>query len=149
MTIDGQVTRIDFYTGASDKVGVACRIAAKAMSQKLRVLILAADEAMLARVDRELWMQPAVGFVPHCRANAAIAAETPVLLSIDAGDPPHDQVLVNLHDATPSTFARFKRLVEIVSQDDSDKQRARDRFRYYKDRGYEIKTHDLAAPGGR
>ncbi len=143
------MTRIDFYIGATDKVDVACKIAAKAMSQKLRVLILAAHDDTLQRVDRQLWMQPAVGFVPHCLSSAAIAGETPVLLARDATDPPHDQVLVNLDDDTPQTFARFERLVEIVSQDDDDKQKARERFRFYKDRGYEIRTPDIAARGER
>ena len=47
--------------------------------------------------------------------------------------------------STHSFFSRFQRLIEIVSADDADdKQQARERFRYYRDRGYEIRTHDLA-----
>ena len=35
-------------------------------------------------------------------------------------------------------------LIEIVSLDEEDRAQARDRFRFYRDRGYEIRTHDLS-----
>jgi len=31
-----------------------------------------------------------------------------------------------------------------VSRDDEDRAQARERFRHYRDRGYEIRTHDLS-----
>jgi len=43
----------------------------------------------------------------------------------------------------PSYFSRFRRVVEIVTRDSDDRALARDRFRFYRDRGYEITTHDL------
>jgi DNA polymerase-3 subunit chi len=60
---------------------------------------------------------------------------------------PHDDVLVNLDRDQPAAFARFHRLVEIVGRDDDDKQAARDRYRFYRDRGYEIHTHKLGGDG--
>jgi DNA polymerase III subunit chi len=39
-------------------------------------------------------------------------------------------------------------LIEIVAGGEEDKQRARDRYKFYRDRGYEIRTHDLAKAGG-
>lgn len=142
------MTRIDFYFNAPDRIDVACRITQKAVQQKLRVLIFAPHDQTLARIDRQLWIQPPTGFIPHCLASAPNAPETPVLLTREVDDPPHDEVLVNLHDERPASFARFTRLIEIVSQDEADRERARERFRFYKDRGYEIHRHDLAAAGG-
>jgi len=46
---------------------------------------------------------------------------------------------------TPSMFSRFQRLVEIVGTDADDREDARARFRFYRDRGYEIRTHQLGA----
>jgi DNA polymerase-3 subunit chi len=51
---------------------------------------------------------------------------------------------VNLHPESPPSFSRFERLIEIVGTDDDDRQQARGRFRFYRDRGYEIHHHDLA-----
>ena len=55
----------------------------------------------------------------------------------------HDEVLLNLRPEWPPFFSRFQRLIEIVSFDDGDRATARERFRFYRDRGYEIRTHDL------
>jgi DNA polymerase III subunit chi len=36
-------------------------------------------------------------------------------------------------------------MIEIVSAtDEDDKREARGRFRHYRDRGYEMRTHDMA-----
>lgn len=137
------MTRIDFYTDAPDKTAVACRLATKAVQQKLRVLIVAPEPEVLKRVNHLLWAVPPVSFVPHCLAHEPIAADTPVLLTHDDTDPPHDHVLINLGDDRPKSFSRFQRLLEIVSNDDEDKRLARERFRFYRDRGYEIQTHRL------
>jgi len=51
---------------------------------------------------------------------------------------------VNFCSDNPQSFSRFERLIEIVGQEEEDKTQARDRFRFYRDRGYEIRTHDLA-----
>jgi DNA polymerase-3 subunit chi len=37
--------------------------------------------------------------------------------------------------------------MEIVTREESDRERARARFRFYRERGYEIRTHDLSQSG--
>jgi len=138
------MTRIDFYFEAEDKLQVACRLSAKAAQQKLRVLIYAGDEAEAQRIDKMLWTWQATGFLPHCMTRSPLAAETPVLITHDPEDTPHDDVLLNLHREWPPAFSRFRRLVEIVGRDEADREAARSRFRFYRDRGYEIAHHDLS-----
>ena len=142
------MTRIDFYFEAEDKLQVACRLSAKAARQKLRVLIYATDEAQAQRIDKMLWTWQATGFLPHCMSRSALAAETPVLITYDPEDTPHDEVLLNLHSAWPPAFSRFQRLVEIVGRDEEDREAARGRYRFYRDRGYEIAKHDLSKSHG-
>ena len=142
------MTRIDFYFEAEDKLRVACRLSAKAAQQKLRVLIYAPDEAEAQRIDRLLWTWQATGFLPHCMTRSPLAAQTPVLITHDPEDTPHDEVLLNLHFQWPPAFSRFQRLVEIVGRDDADREAARGRFRFYRDRGYEIVNHDLSKTNG-
>jgi DNA polymerase-3 subunit chi len=142
------VTRIDFYVDADDRLRVACRLAAKAVAQQLRVLVYAPDGDVAVAIDRLMWTTPAIGFLPHVAAGHRLAAETPVVIARGAEDSPHDEVLVNLAVEWPPAFARFRRLVEIVTADEDDKRAARDRYRFYRDRGYEIRTHSLAAGAG-
>jgi DNA polymerase-3 subunit chi len=139
------VTRIDFYHEADDRLQVACRLVAKAVQQALRVAIYAPGPDTAQTIDAMLWAVPPTGFIPHCGAGHQLASETPVVIlqdEADVGD--HDDVLINLHHDWPPVFARFRRLVEIVGRDESDKQHARARFRFYKDRGYAIRAHNLA-----
>ena len=42
----------------------------------------------------------------------------------------------------------IQRLIEIVSLDEEDRRRARERYKFYRDRGYEIRTHDLSTSEG-
>ena len=142
------MTRIDFYFEAEDKLRVACRLSAKAAQQKLRVLIYAPDEAEAQRIDKLLWTWQATGFLPHCMTRSPLAAQTPVLITHDPEDTPHDEVLLNLHSQWPPAFSRFQRLVEIVGRDDADREAARGRFRFYRARGYDIVNHDLSKTNG-
>lgn len=138
------MTRIDFYTDADDRLRVACRLAAKAVAQNLRVLVYVRDGNVAAAIDRLLWTTPAIAFVPHVMAEHRLAGETPVVIARGDAQAAHDDVLVNLDREWPPSFARFQRLVEIVSRDEEDKHAARERYRFYRDRGYEIRTHSLS-----
>ena len=44
----------------------------------------------------------------------------------------------------------FERLLEVVGREDADRQAARERYRFYRERGYRMADHDLAgeARGG-
>jgi DNA polymerase-3 subunit chi len=137
------VTQIDFYSNVADKLATACRIAAKAYARGNRLHVLCPDAETAARLDRMLWVSPPTAFVPHCAATDALAAVTPIVLDHTGAEPAIDQVLLNLRPEWPSFFGRFERLVEIVSLDEGDKAQARNRFRFYRDRGYELRNHDL------
>ena len=143
------MTSIDFYFNAGDRLEVACRLAGKALQQKKRVLIYAPQPELAQRVDRMLWTAQAVSFLPHCAAHDALAAETPILIAADDGEPRISpaaacEVLLNLSAECPPFFERHERLLVIVSQDDAERQAGRARFKFYRDRGYEIRNHDLA-----
>ena len=137
------MTQIDFYTNVADKLATACRIVAKGYSLRRRIVVFCPDAQTSQRIDRILWTSPPTGFVPHCAAGDPLAPVTPVIIDHTGAEPVHDQVLVNLRAEWPPLFGRFERLIEIVSGDDEDRAQARERFRFYRDRGYAIRTHDL------
>lgn len=138
------MTRIDFYTQVDDKLRFACRLCAKALSQRLRVNIYAPETQMAARLDHLLWTESAVGFLPHCDAQDALAPETPVLIHQREHALLHDDLLINLSPDWPPFFSRFQRMIEIVSLAEEDALAARARYRFYRDRGYAMKTHAMA-----
>jgi DNA polymerase-3 subunit chi len=138
------VTSIDFYFNAEDRLQVACRLAGKAVARGKRLLIYAPEAETASRIDRLLWTWPAIGFVPHCMAHDRLAAETPVLIAAGEEAPPSCEVLLNLGAGCPPHFERFDRLLELVGRADDEKAAGRERFRFYRDRGYAIASHDLA-----
>lgn len=139
------MTSIDFYFNAGDRLEVACRLAGKALQQKKRMLIYAPQPEMAQRIDRLLWTAQAVSFIPHCAAHDSLAAQTPVLIAVDDAAPAAAcEVLLNLSAECPPFFERHERLLEIVAQEEAERLAGRARFRFYRDRGYEIRKHDLA-----
>ena len=141
------MTSIDFYFNADDRLQVACRLAAKALKQGSRLLIYAPDADTAGRLDTLMWTWPATGFVPHCRAQAPLAAETPVLIASGEETPEGCELLLNLAADCPPHFERFARLLEVVAVNDEDRASGRSRYRFYKERGYPIASHDLAQAG--
>jgi DNA polymerase-3 subunit chi len=139
------VTRIDFYRYAEDKLQFACRLAARAYDKSSRLVVYSPERKVLQDFDRGLWSFQATKFVPHCFADSANAAETPVVLASSGESLPHHDVLLNLGDELPAFFASFERVLEIVTTDEADKGRARSRYAFYAKRGYDIQVNAIEA----
>jgi DNA polymerase-3 subunit chi len=142
------VTEIIFYTFSNTPLDVARRVAAKAQGQGKQVMIYAPDAAVAHEIDRLLWTTPALGFVPHCRDSDALAGETPVLIGANPDALRRADVMINLHTEQPPGFARFERLVEIIGLTDVGREQGRERYRFYKSRGYALKSHDMREQAG-
>lgn len=135
------MTRIDFHSNVPDKIAYACRLTRKARAADSRLVLLVKDRQELAALDQALWTFSELEFLPHVLAGDPLAPQTPIILTDrDDAELPHYHVLVNLSSGTPAHFARFERMIEIVSSDDAEKDAARDRYRFYKQRGYPL-TH--------
>ncbi|MEJ2644677.1 MAG: DNA polymerase III subunit chi, partial [Gammaproteobacteria bacterium] len=52
-------------------------------------------------------------------------------------------VLINLAAEVPLFFSRFERVAELIGNNEENKQQGRQRYRFYKDRGYTLDTHNL------
>jgi len=141
------MTKVDFYTGTPDKLRTACQLSHKAMQNGLRVLLYTPDAATTDALDALLWHYPSVAFIPHCRSRSADAAAMPVVLGHEDAAFPHHELLISLHTECLPFFSRFERLIEIVSVEETDSRLGRERFRFYRDRGYEMRHFDLGKSG--
>lgn len=138
------MTRVDFYAGVADPARLAFALAQKASRNGQRVWVLTRDAAHSAELDRQLWQQPVEGFLPHCQTDHPLAAQTPVLIDHRADQPPHEDILLNLGDTVPSCFSRFRRVLELVGADPASIEAGRQRYRFYRDRGYPLSSHDMS-----
>ena len=143
------MTEIDFHFNTPDKVNYACRLLRKAVGARGARVVVVADAQMLDAVDLALWTFAPAEFIAHCRADAQphVVARSPVILSAEGAEAaslPHREMLVNLGAEVPAGFERFERLIDIVSDEATDRQIGRSRWRHYADRGYTIQPHDFA-----
>jgi DNA polymerase-3 subunit chi len=79
--------RVDFYQlGPASLESVIAAVAGKLAGEGQRLLVVAEDEALLARLDRQLWDQGETSFLAHAVAGGSDDSRQPILLStaIDA-----------------------------------------------------------------
>lgn len=150
------LTRIDFYVlpdnglfegGAAAGDGAivtACKLCDKATSAGHRVYIYAPDAAVADAIDSALWSFRQGSFIPHERAGGELTEPLPAVL-IGTSEPPpsHHAVLLNLGGEVPAFFSRFDRVLELVDGDAATRAASRARYKFYRDRGYELASHSL------
>lgn len=150
------MTQIFFYHGAADRIGAVVTLLRKAFRQGKPVLVYAPERELAATLDRQLWLTPPTGFVPHVGGDSPLAAETPIVITRDparampadqaapATPLQHSERLLNLSAEVPPAFSRFEKLIEVVGDAEDERLAGRERVRFYKDRGYAIQYFDLA-----
>jgi DNA polymerase-3 subunit chi len=80
--------QVDFYQlGGTPPEQVIGSLADKILAKDGRLLIVAADQPFLSRLDRILWDQGGSSFLPHGIAGGADDARQPILLSTGTDAP--------------------------------------------------------------
>lgn len=142
------MTRISFYllksTQPEQRQAFACRLVEKAYHQGQQVYIHTDNARHSAAVDAALWAIRPDSFVPHEIVKDGVNVDSPVLIGHGDNTPPRlMDVLVNLTDQQPLFFSQFERVAEIIDNNDMIKQAGRERFKFYKQRGYELDTFHI------
>ena len=149
------MTRVDFYVLEQHhheaRQRFACRLAEKAWQQGNKVYIHTDSAEQSQRLDELLWTFRLGSFVPHSLDSDS--SDEAVAVHIGHGDElqepqHHDQVLINLAAEVPLFFSRFDRVADLVDQDEQTRQQGRQRFRFYRDRGYPLENHTINAGQG-
>lgn len=80
--------QVDFYQLAGSlPEQVIASIAEKLLASDQRLIVVAADEVFLARLDRMLWDQGSTSFIPHGVSGGVDDARQPILLSTSPDAP--------------------------------------------------------------
>jgi len=144
------MTRVDFYLtqdpSPQQRHITACRLVEKAFRLGHHIYLHTDNAEQARQLDDLLWTFHNTSFVPHsCSdADSPTANYSPVMIGQQHHlDAKHD-VLINLAGEIPDFFTRFERVAEIVGGQEEEREASRKRFRYYRDRGYALETHQLA-----
>ena len=142
------MTEVDFYVLAADsrqnRYQLACRLSAEARESGRRVVIHTTSEEDARHMDRLLWTYQDQSFLPHGRIGRCSAEDNPILIGNGELAEAEHQLLINLDPEVPTFFSRFERLAECIDGDSAVRVAGRERYRFYRDRGYRLNTHELA-----
>jgi DNA polymerase-3 subunit chi len=144
------VTQVDFYIVDSEaedaRLRVACRLCDKAMQQSQHVFINAATETEAGQLDELLWTSIQGSFIPHRVLREALPAAPREPVIIGLGAPPAGtrwDLLINLAPDVPEFFSRYQRVAELVDGNAERRAQSRERYRFYRDRGYQLNSHQI------
>lgn len=138
------MTRIEFFFNVEDKLKKVAELTEKAVMKGRRLMVFAPDQVTTKSLENVLWSHSPTSFLPHCHAADSLSNQTPIIIDWQATELPHHDVLINLQADYPPFFSRFTRLIEIVGQEEQDKIQARLRYKFYRDRGYEMRSFDAS-----
>ena len=143
------MARVDFAFGASNQLSQACQTALRQYLAGQKMVVYCSDTAKLKAFDVQLWAVDEAAFVPHVMAGDDLAAQTPIILASEnleqvMADAPPEAWLMNLDEQCPPWVGKLTRVLEIVSDEESDKASARARWRAYQAAGHDIRSHRLS-----
>jgi DNA polymerase-3 subunit chi len=143
------MTQVDFYIlEDNQRDQFVCRLAEKIYSQGRTVYIHTESDEQSRHIDQLLWTFREGSFIPHhynCDPDAATTEQQSSPVEIGSGElgEHHNEVLINLATEVPLIFSRFERVAEIIPQSDPARSSGRERFRFYRDRGYPLQSHNI------
>lgn len=133
------MTYIDFYFNVENKFNKIHEIIEREIVRKRKIFIHVDDLSGAKALSDFLYTASLASFLPHSIGH--YEEMTPIHIDWD-----HkfvtDDFMINLKSDILPAFSRYLRLIEIVSQNEEDKKTARDRLKFYRDRGYEIQLID-------
>jgi len=139
------MTEINFYVlanqAALNRFQLSCRIIEKALLNKNRVFIHTSNMIQARFMDDLLWRFKETSFIPHGILGQVDSTQNFVLIGCGSDAGQESDVLINLDTKIPAFFNQFKRL--IVPLDIENKNEGRAHYRFFLDRGYNLKTYKL------
>ncbi len=103
----------------------------KSLQAGWRVAVRGRTDAMLDRLDEQLWLRPEDGFLPHGRAGGDHDARQPVLLTTErALNDPACVISVEGADVTPDDVGAMARVMVLFDgHDEAALQTAREQWK--------------------
>ena len=144
------MTQVDFYILDSEsdeaRLRLACKIVEKATQLDHHVFVHSTSDDEAVKLDELLWTFSQGSFIPHRVVREPLDAplREPVLIGVNAAPGPGRwNVLINLGADVPEFFSRYERVAEVVDANALRREQSRARYRFYRDRGYKLNTHQV------
>lgn len=120
---------------------LACQKIVEAWQTKLRILVTCQDQVQAERIDEYLWQLNTDSFVPHNLAGEGLRGGSPVEISWpQKRSNGNRQLLINLQEQFPEFSGVYHDVIDFVPSDERLKLLARERYKTYKEAGFNLKT---------
>ena len=117
------MSRVDFYLIRDPTPSlVACRLIEKAYQQGHRIFVYCNNQEEAEHLDELLWHYKDESFIPHHLQGEGPEPPPPVQIGYGAEPRGFNDVLLNLADTMPLFVSRFRRIIEIVTADETAKE---------------------------
>jgi DNA polymerase-3 subunit chi len=139
--------RVDFYLLSNNQPQagwlVACRLLEKACQRNHRVFVYCEnhDDAML--LDELLWTYKDDSFIPHNLQGEGPEPPPAVQIGYDGEPRGFNDILINMATTIPPFHTRFRRIMEIVLDNDAAKEISRQHYREYRAKRFDLHTHPM------
>ncbi len=144
------MTEINFYISGYNtlrsRILLACRLVEKAREHKLQVHIHTDGYNTTKQMDEMLWIWKESSFIPHISDisnDLTNPFSEPVSIASDYAPTKHCDYLINLSNQIPEFFSRYTKMAEIINQNESILTGGRERYSFYKNRGYTLNYYQL------
>ena len=125
-----------------DPLLLVCELAKKAFVAEQPTLILARSRAEAEALDEKLWEFDEHAFIPHqVVGDSDDDAITAVLIVPPDVKTPDRALVINLRDECAP--GRFERVLEVVPADEARRGGSRERWKAYRQAGFEGSKHDM------
>ena len=139
------MAKVDFYVLPRNddraRFEFACKLAEKAWRLENSIHIETMSRADAERLNDLLWTFKDGSFVPHEIVGAGDGA--PIVIGYQSESAEQRDLLISLCDEIPPIAEGFPRVAELVTSDENERLKGRNRFTQYRDKGHEIDTHKL------
>lgn len=144
--------RVDFYILENQsnmaRFPFTCKIIEKIYQEQIKTLILCHSNAEAEELDELLWTFKEILFIPHIFSKKNLLYNYQPLIEINIVENSFDcENKIIIYFSTEETLPKLEkasRIIEVVSKESEVKQEARKHFQWFRQQGYDIKTHTIS-----
>ena len=138
------MAKVSFYTHIANYDQFACKLVKTVFLKKESLLVLTENQQQAYTFDQKLWQFEDESFIPHQVMTEASdeLAERIVIAYEEIQGQINSKNILNLSKQVV-TYSHFERVLELVEQTEEAMDAARERYKMYKNAGFEIEYFNM------
>lgn len=141
-----QPVRVDFYLLTDQAPSapwlLACRLLAKAYQQQQSVFVYCKNTKEADYFDELLWTYDENSFIPHRIQDEELIEYSPIRIGWEKPNEDKD-ILVNFGIEIPAFYCQFRRVIELIPNEENAKAESRRRYADYRAQQCELYFHQV------